>query len=118
MYMRKLLLINLLLMSVLLMQAQTYCGLHKYDGEHKNEVSGYMMGGSNVVSDAFFGFEGSYLRHLTDRWHVGGDMQFQFGKPVRRRSSCLISSLSGKLTLSSAAMCISGTSRRSEVFIT
>lgn len=44
MYMRKLLLINLLLMSVLLMQAQTYCGLHKYDGEHKNEVSGYMMG--------------------------------------------------------------------------
>ena len=75
MYMRKLLLINLLLMSVLLMQAQTYCGLHKYDGEHKNEVSGYMMGGSNVVSDAFFGFEGSYLRHLTDRWHVGGDMQ-------------------------------------------
>ena len=82
MYMRKLLLINLLLMSVLLMQAQTYCGLHKYDGEHKNEVSGYMMGGSNVVSDAFFGFEGSYLRHLTDRWHVGGDMQIQFGKQL------------------------------------
>ena len=69
-------------MSVLLMQAQTYCGLHKYDGEHKNEVSGYMMGGSNVVSDAFFGFEGSYLRHLTDRWHVGGDMQIQFGKQL------------------------------------
>ena len=69
-------------MSVLLMQAQTYCGLHKYDGEHKNEVSGYMMGGSNVVSDAFFGFEGSYLRHITDRWHVGGDMQIQFGKQL------------------------------------
>ena len=50
MYMRKLLLINLLLMSVLLVQAQTYCGLHKYDGEHKNEVSGYMMGGS-ISSD-------------------------------------------------------------------
>ena len=82
MYMRKLLLINLLLMSVLLMRAQTYCGLHKYDGEHKNEASGYMMGGSNVVSDAFFGFEGSYLRHLTDRWHVGGDMQIQFGKQL------------------------------------
>lgn len=172
MYMRKLLLINLLLMSVLLMQAQTYCGLHKYDGEHKNEASGYMMGGSNVVSDAFFGFEGSYQRHLTDRWHVGGDMQIQFGKqlysvdvkggyrlpvswmdfyfdgqfmynrynrwdanetianisitweslplrlPVRRRSSCLISSSSGKPTLFSAAMCISGMNRKLEAFIT
>ena len=30
--------------------AQTFCGEHKYDGEHKNEVSGYIVGGRNVVT--------------------------------------------------------------------
>ena len=59
-----------------------YTGLHKYDGEHKNELYGYLMGGDNVVSDAFGGLEVSYKRHLTDRWHVGGDAQAQFGKQL------------------------------------
>ena len=63
-------------------EAQTYSGMHKYDGEHRNELSGYLMGGNNVVSDAFFGLEVSYLRHLTDRWHIGGDAQAQFGKQL------------------------------------
>ena len=72
----------LLLLSGLQMQAQTYCGLHKYDGQHKNELSGYTMGGYNIISGTFIGLEASYLRHLTDRWHVGGDAQIQFGKQL------------------------------------
>lgn len=62
--------------------AQAYCGNHAYDGEHRNEVSGYIMAGSNVVTDAFAGFAGSYLRHFTPRWHAGGDLQMQFGKQL------------------------------------
>ena len=65
------------------LQAQNaYTGQHKFDGEHKNELSGYLMGGTNVVSGAFGGFEASYKRHLTDRWHVGADAQMQFGKQL------------------------------------
>lgn len=65
------------------LQAQnTYTGQHKFDGEHKNELSGYLMGGTNVVLGTFGGFEASYKRHLTDRWHVGADAQVQFGKQL------------------------------------
>ncbi|MBR1469006.1 MAG: hypothetical protein IJ605_02685 [Prevotella sp.] len=65
------------------LQAQNaYTGRHKFDGEHKNELSGYLMGGTNVVSGTFGGFEASYKRHLTDRWHVGADAQMQFGKQL------------------------------------
>ena len=80
--MRPLLFLPLLLFSAAPLRAQTYCGLHRFDGEHKNEVSGYVMGGSNVVSGGFVGLEGSYLRHLTDRWHVGGDAQIQLLKQL------------------------------------
>ena len=62
--------------------SQAYCGNHAFDGEHKNEVSGYVMAGTNVVTDGFGGFAGSYTRHFTPRWHVGGDMQMQFGKQL------------------------------------
>ncbi len=62
--------------------AQTFCGEHKYDGEHKNEVSGYIVGGRNVVTGVFGGMSASYKRHLTDRWSVEGDMQAQFGKQL------------------------------------
>ena len=63
-------------------QAQSYNGVHKYDGEHKNEVNAYLMGGYNVVCETFGGVAVSYKRHLTDRWHVGGDVQSQFGKEL------------------------------------
>ena len=60
----------------------SYTGLHKYDGEHKNELYGYFMGGNNVVTNGFGGLAVSYKRHLTDRWHVGGDAQAQSGKQL------------------------------------
>jgi hypothetical protein len=62
--------------------AQVYTGEHKYDGEHKNELSGYVMAGNNVVVNWFGGLEVSYKRHLTDCWYVGGDAQAQFGKQL------------------------------------
>ncbi len=79
--MRKLIL-TLFLTAAVASQAQTFTGVHKYDGEHNNEISGYTMFGSNVVSGGFGGLEVSYKRHLTDRWHVGGDAQAQFGKQL------------------------------------
>ena len=62
--------------------AQIYTGEHKYDGEHKNELSGYFMGGYNVVVEGFGGLAASYKHHLTDRWTVGGDAQAQLGKQL------------------------------------
>ena len=62
------------------MMAQSFTGQHQYDGTHKNELSAYFMGGYNVVCETFGGTAVSYKRHLTDRWHVGGDAQAQFGK--------------------------------------
>ena len=49
-----------------------FCGEHKYDGEHKNEVEGYLQGGTNSVYKFFLGPNVSYRRHLTDRWYVSG----------------------------------------------
>ncbi len=60
----------------------SYIPYKSYDGEHKNELSGYVMGGNNVVAGRFGGLEASYTRHLTSRWHVGGDVQMQFGKQL------------------------------------
>ena len=63
-------------------RAQAYCGEHQFDGEHKNEVSGYVMAGDNVVSGRFGGLAGSYMHHFTPRWHVGGDAQVQMFKQL------------------------------------
>lgn len=69
--------------SLLIGWAQnSYIPYKSYDGEHKNEISGYVMVGDNVVTDWFGGLEASYTRHLTSRWHVGGDAQMQFGKQL------------------------------------
>ena len=62
--------------------AQAYCGSHAFDGQHRNEVQGYIMAGNNVVTDGFGGVAASYRRHLTNRWDVGGDFQAQFGKQL------------------------------------
>jgi len=62
--------------------AQAYCGEHQFDGDHKNELSGYFMGGTNVVSGNFGGLAASYTRHLTPRWHVGADAQVQLFKQL------------------------------------
>ncbi|MBQ9584400.1 MAG: hypothetical protein IJR20_00185, partial [Muribaculaceae bacterium] len=60
-------------------QTNSYIPYKTFDGEHKNEISAYTMAGDNVVTDFFMGLSASYTRHLTNRWHVGGDMQMQFG---------------------------------------
>ena len=62
--------------------AQGYSGERFFDGEHKNEISGYMTVGGNVVTGAFGGLSGSYVRHFTPRWFLGGDAQMQFGKKL------------------------------------
>ncbi len=69
----------LLFVGICLAQ-NSYIGQHKYDGEHKNELYGYLMGGHNVVVGAYGGLEASYKRHFTDRWHAGADAQFQLSK--------------------------------------
>ena len=78
----KMIALSLLLMLPLLVSAQSYCGEHKFDGVHKNEVTGYLVGGKNVVTGWFLGPTVSYKRHLTDRWSVEGNMQAQFGKQL------------------------------------
>ena len=35
---------------------QAFSGVHKFDGEHRNEVTGYLLGGHNVLFKAFGGY--------------------------------------------------------------
>lgn len=62
--------------------AQPYDGDRKFDGEHRNVVDGYMLGGFNVVTGWFIGEAGTYTRHLTDRWSVSAGEQVQFFKQL------------------------------------
>ena len=66
--------------SICSMAQNSYLAEKPFDGEYKNEISGYVMGGTNVVTDAFGGLAAYYDRHLTPRWHVGGAAQAQFGQ--------------------------------------
>lgn len=71
-----------MLLSGISAMAQGYSGERFYDGEHKNVISGDVMGGSNVVTGGFGGLSGTYVRHFTPRWHLAGDAQMQFGKKL------------------------------------
>ena len=80
--MRKLLVLFLMILVSTAYAQNAYNGVHKYDGEHKNEISGYLTAGKNIVVGGYFGLDANYKRHLTDRWHVGGDVQAQFNKQL------------------------------------
>ena len=81
--MNRLIIILELLLGTSIAQAQVaFNGQHSYDGEHKNELAGYVMGGTNVVCGGFGGLEVSYRRHFDDHWHAGVDAQAQFGKQL------------------------------------
>lgn len=69
-----------LCLAVMMAQAQVYCGEHKYDGKHKNEVSGYLQGGKNIVTGTFVGPTAFYTHHFTDRVSVEGGVDVPFGK--------------------------------------
>ena len=73
-------LLSMLLLTPSPAHGQSYCGVHKYDGTHRNELRGYLIAGDNIVTDAFYGLSVTYKRYLGNRWHVKGDMQMQFGK--------------------------------------
>jgi hypothetical protein len=60
--------------------AQVYSGERKFDGIHRNEVSGNLSGGFNVVTGWFIGEAGTYTRHFTDRWSLSAGQQVQFLK--------------------------------------
>jgi len=70
----------LLLLAALTVSAQTYSGGRKFDGEHRTELAGYLMGGSNVVTGLFAGEAFTYTRHLTDRWSISAGEQVQLFK--------------------------------------
>ena len=62
--------------------AQVFCGEHKFDGTHKNEIEGYIQGGKNEIAGGFAGPVVSYKHHFTDRWFVSGSFQTLFGKQM------------------------------------
>ena len=61
-------------------QQPVFCGEHLYDGEHKNEVSGYLQAGTNVITGKFLGPAVAYTRHFTDRISAEGAVDLPFGK--------------------------------------
>lgn len=61
-------------------QNPVFCGEHKYDGEHRNEVSGYLQAGNNVITGKFIGPTVTYTRHFTDRISAEGGVEAPIGK--------------------------------------
>lgn len=78
--MRKLPIILLAIMACATARAQVFSGEYKYDGQHKNEVYGYLQGGYNIVTDYFFGPTLFYKRHITDRVSLEAGFDIPFGK--------------------------------------
>ncbi len=68
---------GLLLLAVFGANAQTYSGPRQFDGVHRNEISGYLAGGYNVISGWFVGEAGTYTRHFTERWSLSAGEQVQ-----------------------------------------
>ena len=69
-----------MLMATAALHGQVYSGDLKFDGEHKNEVSGYLEGGKNIVTRVFVGPAVSYTRHFTPRWSTEGAFEIPIGK--------------------------------------
>lgn len=61
-------------------QEPVFCGEHKFDGEHKNEVTGYLQVGNNIVTGKFVGPAVIYTHHFTDRLSAEGGLDVPFGK--------------------------------------
>lgn len=63
-------------------QVPVFCGEHVYDGEHKNEISGYIQAGNNIVTGKYIGPAVVYTRHFNSRFsgEVGLDLPFGKGK--------------------------------------
>lgn len=70
----------LFLLSPVVAPGQTYSGERKFDGKHKNEIAGNLVGGYNVVTGVIVGETGLYTRHFTDRWSLTAGQQVQFIK--------------------------------------
>lgn len=62
------------------LHAQVYSGQQGYDGEHKNQVSGYFEGGYNIVTGRYVGPAVSYTHHFTPRWSAEGAIALPMGK--------------------------------------
>ena len=63
-----------------MVSAQSYFGPRSFDGEHKNEISGYLTAGKNVVTSFFVGENFNYIHHFTDRWSINAGEVVQFNK--------------------------------------
>lgn len=55
-------------------------GVHAFDGTHRNEVKGYLIGGDNTVTGFFMGPALFYDRYFGNCWKVEGAFEAQFGK--------------------------------------
>ena len=76
------LLTSLTLLAAVPASAQVFNGYRQFDGKHKNEVSGFLSTGYNVVTGTFVGEAGTYTHHFTPRWSISAGQQIQFLKQV------------------------------------
>ena len=68
------------LTAATLASAQTYSGLRQFDGQHKNEIAGNLLGGGNVITGVVFGEACTYTHHFTERWSLSAGEQMQINK--------------------------------------
>ena len=62
--------------------AQYYSGEHTFDGENKNEVSGSVVTGKNIITSASIGNTFHYKHFFNNRWSVDGGLNTQYSKQL------------------------------------
>ena len=80
--MRKILLTLLVGLGCMAANAQStnFCGEHKMDSIHHNEVEAYTQLGTNILTNFYGGLTGTYTHHFDKHWAVDGGMSYQFKK--------------------------------------
>ena len=68
--------------SISTASAQYYSGDHTFDGVNKNEVSGSVVTGKNIITSASIGNTFHYKHYFNNHWSVDAGLNTQFSKQL------------------------------------
>ena len=81
-YIQRLALSCVLILMAGVASAQYYSGEHTFDGEHKNEVSGSVVTGKNIITSASIGTTFHYKHYFSHHWSLDAGVNTQFSKQL------------------------------------
>ncbi len=81
-FLKRLALILLVSSTISTATAQYYSGDHTFDGEHKNELSGSLTTGNNIITGPAIGNTWHYKHYFNSHWSVDGGLNTQYTKQL------------------------------------